>query len=257
MIALAPDHWKLKNSSTQAFPLPLASWIGHQSIHLTKKKYWHPLLAESFQGIRNQTTLLEPKIAQKLTTRAFYLITLVIRSGGHLLVVNTNPDYSPLVRNLRTLAEDSSWHFGPSPLSFSAFKWVGGTLTNWKQVSKSVLTFAKFSQKCRGFLKKNALEFPRYKKVDTWFQGFFTHYQGKSHLAFSEKPDILFIFNPNENSHLIREAEKFHIPIVAFVESNTSCKSISYPIPLNSYSMEMVYYYLKKLFSISHLNCQN
>ena len=69
----------------------------------------------------------------------------------------------------------------------------------------------------------------------------------KTILAFYEKPDLIFLVNPNENQNIILEANKLHIPIIAFTESNTNLKGITYPIPLNIYSMNFVYYCIKKI----------
>jgi len=113
------------------------------------------------------------------------------------------------------------------------------------------LTFAKFSERCENFLLKNNIEFPRYKRIKTCFEGLIRKEHNKTILAFYEKPDLIFLVNPNENQNIILEANKLHIPIIAFTESNTNLKGITYPIPLNTYSMNFVYYYLKKLIKIS------
>ena len=54
-----------------------------------------------------------------------------------------------------------------------------------------------------------------------------TETKGKTSLAFNEKPDLIFILNPNENQNIVLEANKLHIPIIAFTESNTNIKGIS------------------------------
>ena len=138
-----------------------------------------------------------------------------------------------------------------NPLSYVYYKWVGGTLTNWKQVSKSVLTYAKFAERCEKFLYHSSIDFPRYKKIKECFHGLITKKQGKVYLAFNEKPDLVFIMNPNENRHIIAEANKMHIPVIALVESNTCLKGISYPIPANAYSAFFIYYCLKKILKLS------
>ena len=75
--------------------------------------------------------------------------------------------------------------------------------------------------------------------------------QGRVYLAFREKPDIVFLMNPNENRHIIAEANNKHIPVVALVESNTCLKGISYPIPANIYSAFFIYYCVKKILSLA------
>ena len=178
------------------------------------------------------------------------------KSAGHLLIVNTNPEFSRLCKNLSVLTrhfknENFGLNTNPSSLSYVHYKWVGGTLTNWKQVSKSVLTYAKFAERCEKFLSSNNIEFPRYKKIKECFHGLITKKQSQVYLAFNEKPDLVFLMNPNENRHIIAEANKMFIPVIALVESNTCLKGISYPIPANAYSAFFIYYCLKKILKMS------
>lgn len=208
---------------------------------------------------------------------------------GHILIVNTNPEFSQLYKNLSVLTGDDSrdpvdflrnlskWNtfqidsttttnnkkntlniqpdsfqnISSECISYVYYKWVGGTLTNWKQVSKSVLTYAKFAARCDKFISRHPLDFPRYKKIKECFQGLIKKKQGRVYLAFREKPDIVFLMNPNENRHIIAEANNKHIPVVALVESNTCLKGISYPIPANIYSAFFIYYCVKKILSLA------
>lgn len=243
--------------------------IGHKSMNLSKRRFWHPLMTPYLLGIRNKIAIINPSATKKCMLRAFFIIALLFKSNGHLLIINTNPEYFVLNKNLSLLTLQSKPKtsrslftknlsiyskykaLGTSKISYCSSKWVGGTLTNWKQISKSVLTFAKFSERCEKFLLKNNIEFPRYKKIKTCFQGLIKKHHNKTLLAFYEKPDLIFMVNPNENQNIILEANKLHIPIIAFTESNTNLKGITYPIPLNTYSMNFVYYCLKKLIKIS------
>jgi ribosomal protein S2 len=196
-----------------------------------------------------------------------------IQRKGHILIVNTNPEFSRLCKNLSVLTlhnkndhlvvqkgflfeKNENLDFGilnknTSSLSYVHYKWVGGTLTNWKQVSKSVLTYAKFAERCEKFIYRNNIDFPRYKKIKECFHGLIRKKQGKVFLAFNEKPDLVFLMNPNENRHIITEANKMHIPVIALVESNTCLNGISYPIPANAYSAFFIYYCLKKIIKLS------
>jgi ribosomal protein S2 len=182
----------------------------------------------------------------------------IIQRKGHVLIINTNPEFSQLCKNLSALILHKRnkklldfKNQDNSSLSYIYYKWVGGTLTNWKQVSKSVLSYVKFAERCEKFLYRNRIDFPRYKKVKECFYGLIRKQQNRVHLAFNEKPDLIFLMNPNENRHIIAEANKMHIPVVALVESNTYLKGISYPIPANAYSAYYIYYCLKKILQIS------
>ena len=138
-------------------------------------------------------------------------------------------------------------------ISYVSYKWIGGTLTNWKQISKSVLTFAKFSERCEKFLVKNGIDFPKYTRVKKCFQGLLYKENQKMLLAFNQKPDLIFLINPNENQSILNEAYRLHIPVIAFTESSTNPKEINYPIPVNNYSIKFIYFCLKKIIKMTHI----
>ena len=138
-------------------------------------------------------------------------------------------------------------------ISYVSYKWIGGTLTNWKQISKSVLTFAKFSERCEKFLVKNGIDFPKYTRVKKCFQGLLYKENQKMSLAFNQKPDLIFLINPNENQSILNEAYRLHIPVIAFTESSTNPKEINYPIPVNNYSIKFIYFCLKKIIKMAHV----
>jgi small subunit ribosomal protein S2 len=233
--------------------------FGHKSLRLSQRNFWHPLMSQYLLGIRDNYSIINTEFTKKCLLRAFFVISLLFKKNGHLLIVNSNPEYFYLNKNLSILSLKKKINvtheftvLKANNISYSYYKWIGGTLTNWKQISKSVLTYAKFSERCEQFLINNNIEFPRYKKIKTCFDGLIQKKHNTSFLAFKNKPDCIFIINPNENQNTIREANKLHIPIIAFVESNTNIHGIHYPIPLNSYSITFVYYCLKKIIKISH-----
>ena len=138
-------------------------------------------------------------------------------------------------------------------ISYVSYKWIGGTLTNWKQISKSVLTFAKFSERCVKFLVKNGIDFPKYTRVKKCFQGLLYKENQKMSLAFNQKPDLIFLINPNENQSILNEAYRLHIPVIAFTESSTNPKEINYHKPVNNYSIKFIYFCLKKIIKMAHI----
>lgn len=255
-------NFKLSHSASSAFSLENVvkngTPFGHKSINLSKKKYWHPFLSQYLLGIRTQGAIFHPFGMKKSVVQAFYILALIFKNNGHVLFINTNQEYADFIRNLSLLTLKNTQKFSSFPwlqtpkISYSCYKWIGGTLTNYKQISKSILTFAKFSERCENFLLGNAIDFPRYKKIKTWFQGFLVKTRaGPLTLAFQKKPDVIFLVNPNENPHIIEEAAKLHIPIIAFVESTTNLQGITYPIPGNIYAFEFLYQCFKKMIVFS------
>jgi small subunit ribosomal protein S2 len=242
--------------------------FGHKSIQLAKTPFWHPLMSDYFSGIRENVSLLNTQQTLKCVLRAFHIIALILKKKGRILVINTNPEFFRLCNNLThlTLLDNSKYvkypfsfnfkkkkKFLKTPLiSYVSYKWIGGTLTNWKQISKSVLTFAKFSERCEQFLLKNTINFPKYMRVKKCFQGLLYKEKQQMFLAFNQQPDLIFLINPNENQGILNEAFRLNIPVIALTESSTNPTKITYPIPVNNYSIKFIYFCLKKIIKMAH-----
>ena len=127
-------------------------------------------------------------------------------------------------------------------------KWVGGCLTNWKEISKSVATLLYFSKRFGAFINQNNIHFPRFKKMKNSFQGFID--PEKEQLLLKERPQLLFLFNAYESQQILHEAIGLQIPVVALTDSSTDLSQITYPIPINSNSAHLVYWCFSQLTQI-------
>jgi len=120
------------------------SIIGHKSINLSKKKYWHPLISDLLLGIRYKTAIFNPYSIKKNILRAFYIVSLILKNKGNVLIINTNPEYSSISKNLSLLTLQNKYNLSntkksliskyknldTSKITYCSYKSVGGTLTN-------------------------------------------------------------------------------------------------------------------------------
>lgn len=234
--------------------------FGQKSLPLAKIAYWHPLMSDYLLGLRKNVSLFNTQQTLKNLLRAYHILALILNKKGHILIINTNPEFFKLCNNLTNLTligkqtishKKKNYQLKTPLLSYVSYKWIGGTLTNWKQISKSVLTFAQFSERCELFLIKNKIDFPKYNRIKKCFQGLLYQKNNQMSVAFREKPDLIFLINPNENPGLLNEAYRLHIPVIAFTESSTNPKAITYPIPVNNYSIKFIYFCLKKMIKMT------
>ena len=216
--------------------LKSSSHFGRKSRDLDFTFPWHPSMCSKFSGIRNQIPHISGEQTLQCLVEAFYCIALVLRKGGKILVVNKNHEFSALFHTKSFNAT--------APLS-----WVGGCLTNWKEISKSVATFLYFSKEFGQFIKQNNIHFPRFKKMRNSFQGFIN--VEKEQLLLKEKPQLLFLFNAYESQQILHEAIALQIPVVALTDSSTDLSQITYPIPINPDSINLVHSCLSQLMRIT------
>lgn len=234
--------------------------LGHKSIRLSESNSWHPSMANYHLGIRDGITICNIQQTQKCLSRAFYVCSQILEKGGSILIVNTNPEFYKLSLNWMKFMEQHLPKSTFSSVSYCLYKWIGGTLDNYKQISKSIVCYIKFSQRCLKFCEKYNINPARYQKIKKCFQGYGFLIKARSNdadfsskdivMSLQRKPDIIFIFNPADNKNLILEANRLHIPIIACTSTRENITGISYPIPCNNTSIEFTYALYKKLYKI-------
>lgn len=234
--------------------------LGHKSIRLSESNSWHPSMANYHLGIRDGITICNIQQTQKCLSRAFYVCSQILEKGGSILIVNTNPEFYKLSLNWMKFMEQNLPKSTFSSVSYCLYKWIGGTLDNYKQISKSIVCYIKFSQRCLKFCEKYNINPARYQKIKKCFQGYGFLIKARSNdadfsskdivMSLQRKPDIIFIFNPADNKNLILEANRLHIPIIACTSTRENITGISYPIPCNNTSIEFTYALYKKLYKI-------
>lgn len=216
--------------------------LGHKSLKV--KSAWHSSISTFLLGSRNNSAILKNKFTLTCFLKAFYILTLIVRSGGHILIINTNPEFSKLLQHIKKNTKSSK-------IFYSDCHWVGGTLTNWTQISKCISTFSNFYYRFDNFLLKNNIHFPRYKKMKKSFKGFLIK---KSHFKLESdwKPDLVFLLSSNNTEGIIKEASSLQIPIIALIDSNTSISNITYPIPTNNNSFLFAWFCLDWITRITN-----
>lgn len=248
--------------------------LGHKILNFSLQKQCDSYFTKLLLGTRLKVSVIHNEILKKSLLKSFYVLALILRTNGHILIINTTPEFSKFfyyikqIQKQKTFTSNSSLHINDKNLekintiggnsaafqtnngfiSYCNNKWIGGTLTNWKQIKKSVLTFAKFSNNFDNFVSSNTIHFPRYKKMKKCFSGFFINQNNKNsknnNIFLQQNPDLIFLINPNENSNIIKEANLLNIPVIALTDSNTKITGITFPIPSNNKSVSFVYWCL-------------
>jgi len=111
-----------------------------------------------------------------------------------------------------------------------AGRWIGGTLTNFKEIRKRIDKLEKLRK------ERDAGERDKYTKLErlmldreiTELEGRFGGLEDMKEL-----PAALFIVDPRHESAAVSEANQLGIPVVALANSDCDFKTINYPIPAN------------------------
>ena len=96
--------------------------FGHQSHR------WNPKMAPFIFGARNNIHIIDLTQTTPLLHQALVKISDTVAGGGRVLFVGTKRQASEAVASA---AERSAQYF-------VNHRWLGGTLTNWKTISRSI-----------------------------------------------------------------------------------------------------------------------
>lgn len=124
-------------------------------------------------------------------------------------------------------------------------RWLGGTLTNYKVISKRLEYYKKlktdwkagaFQQK---YTKKEQLGIQReLDKLTELMSGL---------ESMTVRPEILIVIDPVAHRAAVREARKLGIPIVAYANTDTDPDDVEYLVPGNTKARLSVNWFLEKV----------
>jgi small subunit ribosomal protein S2 len=196
-----------------------------------KKSKTNPKMREFILSSRGGIEIINLQKTGEGMDRAMGFVTEKIRNGGMPLFVGTSPAADAEI--LRIAKEFS--------FPFVVLRWVGGTLTNFKIISKRVEYLKKLrSDLASGVLdrytKKERLEMEReVQRLEGLMGGLET---------MPREPDLLIVIDPNLHVTAMREAKTRRIPTVAFANIDADPDDIDYLVPGNDKARLSVSWFL-------------
>ncbi|MDO7559854.1 MAG: 30S ribosomal protein S2 [Paracoccaceae bacterium] len=186
---------------------------GHQTAR------WNPKMGEYIYGDRNGIHILDLTQTVPLLDQALKVVRDTVAKGGRILFVGTKRQAQKPIAE----AAEKSAQF------FMNHRWLGGTLTNWQTVSKSIQRLKQIDELmdhgAEGLTKKERLHLEREQgKLQASLGGI---------REMGGVPDLLFVVDVGKESLAILEAKKLGIPVIGIVDTNCSPKDIDYVIPGN------------------------
>lgn len=186
---------------------------GHQT------QRWNPRMGEFIYGERNGIHIVDLTQTVPMLDAALNVIRETVAKGGRVLFVGTKRQAQ---KSVAEAAEKCAQYY-------MNHRWLGGTLTNWQTVSKSIQRLKQLDEVlgagAEGLTKKERLGMEREQaKLQASLGGI---------REMGGLPDLLFIIDVGKEDLAILEAQKLGIPVVAVVDTNCSPKGVDYIIPGN------------------------
>ena len=195
--------------------------FGHQT------RLWNPKMKPYIYGEKNGVHIIDlQKTAKSLVAATRYLQSEVGK-GRSVLFVGTK-------RAAREVVAEEAQRCG---MYFVNNRWLGGTLTNFGTVKKSIerlvaMEKARDEGRFELLTKKEALELTRkIEKMDKSLGGI------KDMRAL---PGVIFVIDPKREHIAIREAQRLNIPVVALCDTNCDPDGITYVVPGNDDALKSI-----------------
>src|SRR5262245_20760128 len=193
--------------------LEAGAHFGHQTHR------WNPKMDRYIFGEKANIHIIDLSQTVPLLHQALLKVREVAAGGGRVLFVGTKRQAAD---QIKAAAQRCAQYYVNS-------RWLGGTLTNWQTVPKSISRLreheATLAGGALGLTKPEALNSQRQRdKLDRSLGGI---------AAMGGIPDLMFVIDTNKEAIAIQEARKLGIPVVAVVDSNCDPDEVTYPIPGN------------------------
>ncbi len=202
--------------------------FGHQT------KRWNPKMKEYIFGERNGIYIIDLQKTLKMFKEASKFVQDLANDGRIVLFVGTK-------RQAQDAIAEEAQRCG---MFYINQRWLGGLLTNWVTVQKSVKRLKELDEMATDgryelLPKKEVIKLERERK----------HLQ--ANLAgiknMSRLPDAIFVIDSNKEQIAVREARKLGIPVVAVVDTNCDPSEVDYVIPGNDDALRAIRLFTSKI----------
>ena len=186
--------------------------------HLTRK--WDPKMSQYIFMERNGIHIIDLNKTLTKVEEAAAAIKQIVKSGRKVLFVATKKQAKDIVADYAKTVN----------MPFITERWLGGMLTNFATVRKSIKkmsnidkltkdgTYANLSKKERLMIQRERI------KLETLLGGI---------SDLNRLPAALFLIDVKKEHIAVSEALKLNIPTFAMVDTNSDPSNIDFPIPAN------------------------
>jgi len=202
--------------------------FGHQT------KRWNPKMKEYIFGERNGIYIIDLQKTLKMFKEASKFVQDLAAEGKTVLFVGTK-------RQAQDAIAEEAKRCG---MFYVNQRWLGGLLTNWVTVQKSVKRLKELDDMSTDgryelLPKKEVIKLERERKhLEANLSGI---------KNMNRLPDAIFVIDSNKEQIAVREARKLGIPVVAVVDTNCDPTEVDYVIPGNDDALRAIRLFTTKI----------
>ncbi|MDR1122519.1 MAG: 30S ribosomal protein S2 [Endomicrobium sp.] len=195
--------------------------FGHQT------RRWNPKMKKFIFGTRNKIHIIDLQKTLKELKKNYELVRDFAFENKEIIFVGTK-------KQARIPVKEEAQRCGAF---FVAERWLGGTLTNFETLKKSIARYREIEKMkeigvFQVLSKKEQSQIERERvKLEKSLEGL---------KNMTKLPGLMFVVDSNEESTAVSEARKLNIPIIGICDTNCDPDLIDYPIPGNDDAIRAV-----------------
>ncbi len=188
--------------------------LGHQT------KRWNPRSKPYVFGHRQGITIIDLEKTHAALDKACAFLENLVASGDEVLLVGTKRQAQELVKEAATA----------TGMPYVTTRWMGGTLTNFETIKKSLAKFKKYqAQDANGELAKFSSK--EESAIRREMARMTRNFDGIANIT--ALPGAMFVIDAGYEAIAVAEAKRLGIPCVGLVDTNSDPTQLSHPIPGN------------------------
>lgn len=196
--------------------------------HHTRR--WNPKMQKYIFGVRNGIHIMDLQQTTPMLSNALQAMRDIVAKGGRVLFVGTK-------HQAKSKIADAAKRSGQYYVNH---RWLGGMMTNWKTMSKSISRLREITDilakgEASGLKKKELLMMEREQEKLELALGGIKDMGGQ--------PDAIFVIDVNQEDIAVLEANKLGIPVFAILDSNSNPEGVDFPIPGNDDALRAISLY--------------
>lgn len=196
----------------------------------------HPTAQPFLFGTKDRTDIFDLELTEKRLEAAREFVSALVGTGRQILFVGGKNE---AISTVESLAQQVG-------MPYVAGRWIGGTLTNFKNIRKRIERLQKLMQ------ERESGELEKYTKrerlmIDREIDELIGRFGGL--VSMNDLPGAMFVVDSRHEDTAVREANQLGIPVVGLASSDCDFSRVQYPIPANDTSVRSIRLFAEEIAS--------
>jgi len=206
---------------SKSFLLEAGVHFGHQT------KRWNPKMREYIFTSRDDIYIIDLQKTAKKIEEAYNTVKALAENGGKVLFVGTKKQVQEITKEAAVRSD----------MYYVNYRWLGGTLTNFKTIRKRVNRLEQIERMEKdgtfeALPKKEVIGIKKeYEKLNRYLNGI---------REMKKLPQAIFVVDTMKDEIAIKEAKKLGIKVIGLVDTNCDPDLVDCIIPANDDAIRAV-----------------